>query len=337
MLSTRTKHVWSLLLSSIPTCARCHLKVSRDFCITPFIHIRYIGWLYRLVWALMTRGTTRVNRFSPICRHRVNIFVPILIHAVLFYSDCFVSFFLLLTYLSYFVLPYLLVGWCWWVVGETSLRSWDAPFSRMCNKAVGKGLTWYFRRRGHSWSHIFIAGRRGHSPPVGFLFAKYWFKQISCRLTHLLSAAYMPLSQPLQDHYQLDTYIGTIVSEILFETQFFSFMKMHLKISSAIWRPFCPVGRWVNVAPLVPQKCLPASSVSSSCKEMTSSCIESVRPTCRHMNLKAACLILASKLSSHPHFPHREPLVGESTNDWWIPLTRAVDAKLSCLLCCCSD
>ena len=33
---------------------------------------------------------------------------------------------------------------------------------------------------------------------------------------------------------------GTNLSEILIKIQNFSFTKMYLKISSAIWRPFCP-------------------------------------------------------------------------------------------------
>ena len=36
--------------------------------------------------------------------------------------------------------------------------------------------------------------------------------------------------------------LGTIFSEILIKIQKFSFMKMHLKISSAKLRPFCPRG-----------------------------------------------------------------------------------------------
>ena len=36
--------------------------------------------------------------------------------------------------------------------------------------------------------------------------------------------------------------MGTNVSEILIEIQNFSFTKMHLKISFAKWRPFCPGG-----------------------------------------------------------------------------------------------
>ena len=34
--------------------------------------------------------------------------------------------------------------------------------------------------------------------------------------------------------------LGTNFSEILIKIQFFSFTKIHLKISSVKWRPFCP-------------------------------------------------------------------------------------------------
>ena len=34
--------------------------------------------------------------------------------------------------------------------------------------------------------------------------------------------------------------LGTNFSEILIKIQNFSFTKMHLKLSSAKWRPFCP-------------------------------------------------------------------------------------------------
>ena len=34
--------------------------------------------------------------------------------------------------------------------------------------------------------------------------------------------------------------LGTNLSEILIKIQYFSFSKMHLKVSSAKWRPFCP-------------------------------------------------------------------------------------------------
>ena len=40
--------------------------------------------------------------------------------------------------------------------------------------------------------------------------------------------------------------LGANFSEILIEIQNFPFTKMHLKISSVKWRPFCPGERWVN-------------------------------------------------------------------------------------------
>ena len=36
--------------------------------------------------------------------------------------------------------------------------------------------------------------------------------------------------------------LGTDLNEIRIKIQNFSYMKMHLKISSAKWRPFCPGG-----------------------------------------------------------------------------------------------
>ena len=54
-----------------------------------------------------------------------------------------------------------------------------------------------------------------------------------------------PLSKPLLRLLPTGP-LGTNFSEILIIIQNFSFTKMHLKISSAKWRPFCPGGRWVN-------------------------------------------------------------------------------------------
>ena len=39
----------------------------------------------------------------------------------------------------------------------------------------------------------------------------------------------------------------TNFSQIQIEIKNFSLMKMHLKMSSAKWQPFCPGGRWVNI------------------------------------------------------------------------------------------
>ena len=47
-----------------------------------------------------------------------------------------------------------------------------------------------------------------------------------------------PLPEPMQTNCQL----GTNFSEIQIKIQNFSFMTMHLKMSSGKWRPFCPRG-----------------------------------------------------------------------------------------------
>ena len=51
-----------------------------------------------------------------------------------------------------------------------------------------------------------------------------------------------PLSKPVLEDCQLDSWEGTNVSEILIKIQNFSFTKMHLKIPFAKWRPFCVGG-----------------------------------------------------------------------------------------------
>ena len=48
-----------------------------------------------------------------------------------------------------------------------------------------------------------------------------------------------PLSEPMLDGILLIGPLGTNFNEILIGIQTFSFRKMHLKMSSAKWRPFC--------------------------------------------------------------------------------------------------
>ena len=47
-----------------------------------------------------------------------------------------------------------------------------------------------------------------------------------------------PLSEPMLEYCWLDPWVN--LSEILIEIYTFSFKKMHLKMSSENWRPFCP-------------------------------------------------------------------------------------------------
>ena len=49
----------------------------------------------------------------------------------------------------------------------------------------------------------------------------------------------MPLSEPMMEYCELDLNLGTNFLEILIEIYIFSFKKMHLKMSSGNWQPFC--------------------------------------------------------------------------------------------------
>ena len=61
-----------------------------------------------------------------------------------------------------------------------------------------------------------------------------------------------PLSKPMLGFSQLDPQEQTTnISEILVKIQNFSFTKMHLKLSSAKWWPFCPGGDEVMKPSLV--------------------------------------------------------------------------------------
>ena len=74
------------------------------------------------------------------------------------------------------------------------------------------------------------------SPPS----AAYMIQWIESALIQIMACRLFrtkPLSEPMQGYCQL---IGMKFYEILIKIQTFSFTKMHLKLSSAEWRPFCP-------------------------------------------------------------------------------------------------
>ena len=58
-----------------------------------------------------------------------------------------------------------------------------------------------------------------------------------------------PLSKPMLGYCQLEIQEKNL-SKILIKIQNFSFTKMHLKISSAKWQPFCPGGDELIHCPL---------------------------------------------------------------------------------------
>ena len=83
-----------------------------------------------------------------------------------------------------------------------------------------------------------------NSSPPSAAYMRQWigsamFQIMACRLFGAKS-----LSKPMLGYCQLDEFgpLWTNFSEILIKMQNFSFTKMHLKILSAKWRPFCPGG-----------------------------------------------------------------------------------------------
>ena len=72
--------------------------------------------------------------------------------------------------------------------------------------------------------------------------ALYMHQRIESALVQIMACRLFgakPLSKPMLSIGPL----GTNFSEISIKIQNFSFMKMHLKISCAKWRPFCPGGQ----------------------------------------------------------------------------------------------
>ena len=77
-----------------------------------------------------------------------------------------------------------------------------------------------------------------HRPLVPNIYASVnWEPLVQVMACHLSGTK--PLLEPMLSycHFRL---LGMNFSEIWIETQNFSFMKMHLKMLSVKWRPFCP-------------------------------------------------------------------------------------------------
>ena len=81
---------------------------------------------------------------------------------------------------------------------------------------------------------------------------------IACRLFGA-----KPLSKPMLCYWQLDPCMGTKLGETLIKIQNFSVMKMHMKLSSAKWMPFCLGGD--ELIPICTDPCLPFSAVPWQC------------------------------------------------------------------------
>ena len=99
--------------------------------------------------------------------------------------------------------------------------------------------------------------------------------------------------------------LGTNFSEILIEIQKFSFKKIHLKISSGKWRPFCLV---LNVL-----------------KQPQWNKVQHNRTL-----ISNPCGLIKMTSSNGNFFCVTGHLWGGFTAHWWIPRTKASDAEIWC-------
>ena len=70
---------------------------------------------------------------------------------------------------------------------------------------------------------------------------RQWTQSASVQIMACRLISTKPLSEPVLEYCWLKP-LGSNLSVSWFTIQNFSFMKMHLKMSSVIWQPFCPRG-----------------------------------------------------------------------------------------------
>ena len=93
------------------------------------------------------------------------------------------------------------------------------------------------------WSYIFFLIKS--SPPS----AAYMRQCRGSALVQIMACRLYgaePLSKPMMGYCELDPYEQTSVK---FQSKYFCFTKMHIKISSAKWRTFCQVGDELRPCP----------------------------------------------------------------------------------------
>ena len=114
--------------------------------------------------------------------------------------------------------------------GKHFVNGWTCPYPApwICSKlsltGVGNGLL--------------VVGRWINPSPPSAAYMRQW---IGSTLVQIMASGLYgtkPLSKPVLGYCQL----GTNFSKFLIKIQIFSFMKMHQKILSAKWRPFCRGG-----------------------------------------------------------------------------------------------
>ena len=96
------------------------------------------------------------------------------------------------------------------------------------------------RQASQCWTQDF------NSSPPSAAYMRLWIRSalVQIMACHLFGAK--PLSKPGSAGLLWIEPIGTNFSEILIKIQNFSFIKMHMKMLAAKWRPFFPGGKWVK-------------------------------------------------------------------------------------------
>ena len=82
---------------------------------------------------------------------------------------------------------------------------------------------------------------RLNSSPPSVAYMRQWIRSALVQIMSCRLFGAKPLSKPMLGYFFIGP-LGTNFSEISIKIQLFSFTKMHLKILSVKWGPFCPGG-----------------------------------------------------------------------------------------------
>ena len=115
----------------------------------------------------------------------------------------------------------------------------------MRNARVSKLDHHWFRQRLVAWSttshYLNQCGCILNSSPPNAAYMREWIDPTLVQIMACRLFGAKPLSKPNARLLSIGP-LGIKFSTILLKMQNFSFTKMHLKLSSAKWRPFCPRG-----------------------------------------------------------------------------------------------
>ena len=122
-----------------------------------------------------------------------------------------------------------------YLTDKTNVRNWNKKIANSLSRSSLSG------RQVEDFSCHSVT--LTHRPLVSHISGRWTWSALVQIMACRLDGA-KPLSEPM-----LTLSIrpqGTYFNEFLFEIQIFSFKKMHLNMSSAKWRPFCPRGDELN-------------------------------------------------------------------------------------------